>query len=165
MDTGSIMENQMSDLIDQGIALQDEIVEQALKVYKEHKIMPEQLLEIVKRVKATGGKNLTEELTNFRIIQNNINEIFLIIDDKYGTSKITEPKALIIQRVINWVAVKDSLPEHNKKVQFYGRLYNHNKREVYTGILNRAGRLNEWNSGGRIMTDVTYWGEIKPPCL
>lgn len=101
MDTGSIMENQMSDLIDQGIALQDEIVEQALKIYKEHKIMPEQLLEIVNRVRVAEGKNLTEELTNFRIIQNNINEIFLIIDDKYGTSKSTEPEALIIQRVSN----------------------------------------------------------------
>ena len=53
---------------------------------------------------------------------------------------------------IKWVEVGDSLPDHLEKV------------EVITGVLNRAGGLNEWNTYGIIMYEVTHWARIKPPC-
>lgn len=44
MDTGNIMQNQMSDLIDQGIALKDELNLQSQQLYKNHKLLPLELL-------------------------------------------------------------------------------------------------------------------------
>ena len=72
---------------------------------------------------------------------------------------------LIIADVINWVAVSDSLPDHLEKVVMYGKRTEHNEPEIITGVLNRAGGLNDWNTYGIIMHEVTYWAKIKPPCL
>ena len=70
-----------------------------------------------------------------------------------------------IADVINWVAVSDSLPDHLEKVVMYGKRTEHNEYEIITGVLNKAGGLNDWNTYGIIMHEVTHWAKIKPPCL
>jgi len=76
-----------------------------------------------------------------------------------------ENKQLIIDGVINWVAVSDSLPDHLEKVVMYGKRTEHNEYEIITGVLNKAGGLNDWNTYGIVMHEVTHWAKIKPPCL
>jgi len=80
-------------------------------------------------------------------------------------NELSNDKALHIAVVINWVAVSDSLPDHLEKVVMYGKRTEHNEPEIITGVLNRAGGLNDWNTYGIIMHEVTYWAKIKPPCL
>jgi hypothetical protein len=67
--------------------------------------------------------------------------------------------------VIHWVAVDDSLPDHLQKVIMYGKRTEHNEPEIITGVLNRAGGLNEWNTYGIVMYEVTQWAVIEPPCV
>jgi len=74
-------------------------------------------------------------------------------------------KNLAIHDVTNWVAVIDRLPDHIQKVIFYGKLESWSESETFTGVLNRAGGLNEWNTGGTIMHEVTHWRtDLEPPC-
>ena len=79
-------------------------------------------------------------------------------------NKETE-KQCDIHVVINWVAVSESLPDHLDKVLMYGKRTEHNEPEIITGVLNRAGGLNDWNTYSIIMHEVTHWAKIKPPCL
>lgn len=74
-------------------------------------------------------------------------------------------KNCFIPNVINWVAVSDSLPDHLEKVIMYGKRTEYNEPEIITGVLNKAGGLNDWNTYGIIMHEVTHWARIKPPCL
>ena len=82
--------------------------------------------------------------------------------DEYHEHKL---KLLGICSVINWVAVRDSLPDHLEKVIMYGKRTEHNEPEIITGVLNKAGGLNDWNTYGIVMDEVTHWAKIKPPCL
>ena len=80
--------------------------------------------------------------------------------------RVTLTKALTIPVVINWVAVSDRLPDHLQKVIMYGKQTEYSKYEQITGVLNRAGGLNQWNTYGIIMHEVTYWTPaLEPPCL
>jgi len=76
-----------------------------------------------------------------------------------------EKPKLHLQNVINWVAVNESLPAHLQKVLMFGKRTEHNEPEIITGILNRAGGLNEWNTYGIVMNEVTHWAVVEPPCL
>jgi len=46
MDTGSYMQNQMDDQITAGIMLQDEIIADAIEIYKTKRLTPSELLEM-----------------------------------------------------------------------------------------------------------------------
>ena len=82
-----------------------------------------------------------------------------------NTKELNTKKQCDIHVVSNWVAVSDRLPDHIQKVIIYGKLESWSENETFTGVLNRAGGLNQWNTGGVIMHEVNWWmPDIKPPC-
>tara|TARA_R110002049_G_scaffold199037_1_gene369110 strand:+ start:31822 stop:32163 length:342 start_codon:yes stop_codon:yes gene_type:complete len=87
---------------------------------------------------------------------------------KRGNEKLTELKAvkeqLLLYGVSNWVDC-DSLPEHIEKVLVFGKLEPWSENELHTAVLNKAGGLNHWYTGGTRMHEVSKWKRITaPPC-
>ena len=73
-------------------------------------------------------------------------------------------KNLSIHGVSNWVD-SDSLPKHLEKVLVFGKLEPWSENELYTAVLNKAGGLNHWYTGGTRMHEVIKWKNIvAPPC-
>jgi hypothetical protein len=112
---------------------------------------------------------MEEIIKELKEIRKNISNNHKIVDVDiiirlYDVEKQLE--ALTIPVVINWVAVSDRLPDHLQKVIMYGKQTEYSKYEQITGVLNRAGGLNQWNTYGIIMHEVTYWTPaLEPPCL
>lgn len=111
-------------------------------------------------------KTPLEKLLGIITLKIKDNAIYLMpIIDKVDVDNYRREEQLIIDGVINWVAVSDSLPDHLEKVVMYGKRTEHNEYEIITGVLNKAGGLNDWNTYGIVMHKVTHWAKIKPPCL
>ena len=73
-------------------------------------------------------------------------------------------KKLFIHSVSNWVDC-DSLPEHLEKVLVFGKIEPWSENELHTAVLNKAGGLNHWYTGGTRMHEVSKWKRIiAPPC-
>tara|TARA_R110002012_G_C11266734_1_gene568864 strand:+ start:300 stop:566 length:267 start_codon:yes stop_codon:yes gene_type:complete len=86
--------------------------------------------------------------------------------DKNESLQSTEPKALIIQRVINWVAFDNKKPVLGKAVLI---LLKSGYMTVGYRTKDASGFL--WQLFGDIgchfeNEEITYWAELpKPPCL
>lgn len=81
-----------------------------------------------------------------------------------GTRQPQSGRHLIIPDVINWVAVKDELPEIDKRVlcaRAETSMAGRKRISNAMGFVNKNGKFScemDW-------VDVDYWVDIKPPCL
>lgn len=106
-------------------------------------------------------------------------EIIKILTHRYGTNLLPHrnatdeilalidkhvEKQLFLHGVSNWVD-SDSLPKHLEKVLVFGKLEPWSENELHTAVLNKAGGLNHWYTGGTKMHEVSKWKNIiAPPC-
>lgn len=87
-----------------------------------------------------------------------------VIDLMTNFAKYYHNEQLILHGVSNWVD-SDRLPEHLEKVLVFGKLEPWSENELHTAVLNKAGGLNHWYTGGTKMHEVSKWKNIiAPPC-
>lgn len=108
MDTGNIMENQMDALIEQGIQTQKEIYEQAIDLYRRHKLYPKEV--IVQR------NNLIDTLES-------VSEILSLLAVSYGIQMEGAPPKNDREDLFGVCDALENSKELIKKYTKNGRFY------------------------------------------